>query len=254
MRKLIAVALVVAGMGTLHAATRGDVKVLEASDTIRFVSDKLAREYLLYTLFPYKRSLKTYMDVQLEELPKSFQDIAVATKDERTKGLLSFFTYQKARADEIVRSPSPTKELADEMLEMSRSFVEGSENIARYHTYDFSFEENMFMLTRSMQRHLASLSKYYAAHLLFPDDPDLAKRMEKARRLFDAELKTINEYRYKDEKMTRTRDRLNAIWKSTQPYWEKADDKTAMPMVLSLATDQMIDLLDKLGVYHSKNQ
>ncbi len=254
MRKVIAVALVMAGMGTLHAATRGDVKVLEASDTIRFVSDKLAREYLLYTLFPNKRSLQKNMDTHLKELPKSFQDIAVATKDDRTKGLLSFFTYQKARADEIVREASPTKELADEMLEMSRSFVEGSESIARYHTYDFSFEENMFMLTRSMQRHLASLAKYYAAHQLFPDDPTLKERMEKARRLFDAELKTINEYHYKDEEMTRTRDTLNALWKNVRSYWDKGGSEGALPMVLSIATDRMIDLLDKLGVYHSKNQ
>jgi len=254
MRKLIAIALVMVGMGSLHAATRGDVKVLEATDTIRLAADNLAREYMLYTLFPHKRFSRGNLDDELEVLPQSFQDIAEATKDERTKGLLSFFTYQKARADGIVQSPRPTRELAEEMLEMSRSYVEGSENIARHHLYKFSPEEKMFMLTRSMQRHLASLAKYYVARQLFPDDPALSKRIVSEKKRFEMELRKINAYHYKDPEVLEARKTLNTIWKTIRSYWDVNEPGKRLPMILSIATNQMIDLLDTLGAYHSKNQ
>jgi len=254
MRRSIILLWLLMGATSLHAATRGDVKVLEATDTIRSVADNLAREYMLYTLFPHKRFSREDFEDELEELPKSFQEIAGATKDERTKGLLSFFTYQKARADGIVEEPKPTRELAEEMLEMSRSFVEGSENIARHHTYKFSFEEKMFMLIRSMQRHLASLAKYYVAWQLFPDDPALSRRIASEKKHFETELKKINAYRYKDPEAMEAREKLNAIWKTIRSYWEGGEPGKGLPMVLSIATNQMIDLLDTLGAYHSKNQ
>ncbi len=255
MRKILLGFLLTVGLIThVSAAIRGDVKVLEATDTIRSVADSLAREYMLYALFPQKRFARENLDDELEELPKSFQEIAGATKDERTKGLLTFFTYQKARADGIVQEPKPTRKLAEEMLEMSRSFVEGSENIARHHTYNFSPEEKMFMLTRSMQRHLASLAKYYVARKLFPDDPALTRQIASDKKRFEMELKKINAYRYKDPEVLAARKTLNAIWKTTLPYWETKTPDKAMPMLLSVATNQMIDLLDTLGAYHSKNQ
>ena len=253
-RLIVVLGLLSGAFVSLPAATRGDVKVLEAADSIRSVADNLAREYMLYTLFPHKRAFRNYMNDELDALPRNFQDIAVATKDQRTKGLLSYFTYQKARADGIVQSPMPSRELAEEMLEMSRSFVEGSESIARHHTYKFSFEEKMFMLTRSMQRHLASLAKYYVARQLFPDDPALSERIDEATKRFEVELKQINGYHYKDPQMQEARRTLNQIWKNIRPYWDQKDPKTGLPLVLSLATDRMIDLLGTLGVYHSKNQ
>ena len=255
MKKMLLGIWLMAGMVTFSsAATRGDVKVLEAADTIRSVSDNLAQAYLLYTLFPQKKGLKEKMKSELEALPKGFQDIAVATRDERTRGLLSFFAYQKARADAIVQAPRPSRELADEMLEMSQSFVEGAESIARHHAYNFSQEEQMFMLTRTMQRDLASLAKYYTAWQLFPDDPSLSQKIKKILEQFEGALKRLNTYPYKDPKMEQVRTTLNALWKTVRPYWEQKTPQGGLPLVLSLATDRMTDLLGTLGVYHSKNQ
>ena len=43
---------------TSHAATRGDVKVIEASENIRYLSQKLVKEYLFFYKNPKNRSKK----------------------------------------------------------------------------------------------------------------------------------------------------------------------------------------------------
>lgn len=41
-----------------HAATRGDVKVIEASENIRYLSQKLVKEYLFFYKNPKKNRSK----------------------------------------------------------------------------------------------------------------------------------------------------------------------------------------------------
>ena len=45
-----------------HAATRGDVKVIEASENIRYLSQKLVKEYLFFYKNPKKIEVKNELD------------------------------------------------------------------------------------------------------------------------------------------------------------------------------------------------
>ncbi len=239
---------------TCHAATRGDVKILEASDTIKYRINHLTQNYLLYTLFPHKRELSRVLKRDLEALNKSFQEIAVTTKDAHTRGLLAFFAYQKTRAEAILEQ-KPTRKLAEEVLDMSESLTEGADAIARHHKYDFSFEEKMFKITLMMSEHLEAIAKYYIAHHLDQSDPEILKKMSRTIKVFADELARIQQYKYKETKAEEAQKSLVAAWQTISPYLIRdLKDKASLPMVVNAGVGYMNTLLQYLGIYHSKNQ
>lgn len=236
----------------IQAAVRGDVKVLEATDTIRYRINDLTKNYLLYYLFPHKTGLKRKLSEDLRQLNKSFREIAVTTKDAKTKNLLAYFAYEKARMAELLRG-KPTKQNLAELLLMSETFSEGADTIARHHAYSFSSEEKMFMRTRSMTQQLEEILKYYIAQAILSDDPQLRKKLLRSVHKFDSELAAINRYDYRDRKIEATRQRINVSWKTAEKYL-RAEGKSHIPLVLNAGGAHIEGFLNILGIYHSKNQ
>jgi len=232
------------------AAVRGDVKVLEATETIRYRVNDLTKNYLLLYRFPAQRHLREKLQEDLEALTKSFQEISLTTKDTKTKNLLAYFAYEKARLEEILES-KPSKENLQEILGMSEGFIEGADAIARHHAYDFAFEEKMLMHTRSMTQRMEEILKYYLALHLLPDDPQLRQKFQSAVKEFQSHLKLLNEYEYHEDETLRVRERLNHTWGNTSRTLKARDD---LPWVLNVAGRRIETLLERIGIYHSKNQ
>ena len=254
MKKMTVYFLLMIGLTlSSYAATRGDVKILEAADTIKYRINNIAKNYLLLTEFPHKRGLTALFRHDLTALGKSFQEIALTTKDARTKGLLAYFAYQKARL-EVLFDQHPSKEKASEIMGISESFVEGSEAIAKHHQYNFSLEEKMFKTTLSLSEHLEAIAKYYIAHSLAKSDPEILKKMHKESTAFTKLLQDIVHYKYTDNKTTRDRDSILLSWHTLKSYINQADKEDALPMVVSIGITHINTLLQNLGIYHSRNQ
>jgi hypothetical protein len=249
---ILSLAIWVGGMGILHAATRGDVKVLEASDTIKYRINHFAKNYILYYRFPKKTRLRKELERDLEELGKGFQIIAVTTKDIKTKNLLAYFAYEKARIGEIL-SQQPDRESLDEILQMSESFIEGADSIAKHHAYDFAFEEKMYIQTRSLAQKLEEILKYYMASRIIRNDPELTKKMGRSVADFNKTLRLINEYEYEDRTISKIKERLNRTWNATEKYVTRNSGKD-LPLVMNVAAGRIETFLDEIGIYHSKNQ
>ncbi len=235
-----------------QAATRGDVKVLEASDTIKYRINHLARNYLLFYHFPKKRKLKRKLVEDLEHLGKGLQIIAVTTKDVKTKNLLAFFAYEKARIGEIL-DRKPDKASMNEILQMSESFVEGADSISKHHAYDFAFEEKMFMQTRFLAQKIEEILKYYMASQIIKDDPELIRKMKRSVSQFSKTLRVINEYEYDDKTISKTKKRLEGTWSITKKYFINSH-RMNLPLVMNVAVVRIEKFLDEIGIYHSKNQ
>lgn len=236
-----------------HAATRGDVKVLEASDMIKYHINDLTKNYLLFVKFPHKRELSLALHRDLSVLGKSFKEISLTTKDARTKGLLSYFAYQKAHLEVILSKP-PSLKQASEIMNMSESFVEGAEAIARHHRYDFSLEEKMFKVTLSMSEHLEAIAKYYLAHSLAKSDLEILRKISRETKAFTKELEEVTHYPYTGQKEAKDRESILATWHILKPYIDKAEKEEGLPMVVSTGVAHINTLLQHLGIYHSKNQ
>ena len=52
---------------TLTSATRGDIKVIEASENIRYLSQKIIKDYLLFYKNPEKTELKNNLNKTLDK-------------------------------------------------------------------------------------------------------------------------------------------------------------------------------------------
>jgi len=235
------------------ASTIGNVKVLEASDTIKYRINDLAKNYLLLTKFPHKRELSLVLHHDLAALGKSFQEIALTTRDAKTKGLLTYFAYEKARL-EVILDQHPSQENAGEIMDISESFLEGAEAIARHHAYPFSPEEKMFKTTLSMSEHLESIAKYYLAHELTKNDPEILKKMGKETAVVSKDMEAIIRYRYTDETVAKARDSIVLTWQTLKPHIHQAQKEKGLPMVVNAGITHINTLLHKLGIYHSKNQ
>ncbi|NPA83643.1 MAG: hypothetical protein GXO38_04110, partial [Epsilonproteobacteria bacterium] len=156
----------------------------------------------------------------------------------------------KARLEEILDA-KPSKESLQEILEMSEGFIEGADAIARHHAYDFAFEERMFMHTRSMTQRMEEILKYYLAVHLLPEDAQLKQKLQKAQEEFVSTLKLLNEYEYPEEETLQVRTRLNHTWDNTSKSLQASAD---LPLVLDVAGRRIETLLERIGIYHSKNQ
>ncbi len=253
MKKILAAALLagILSSGVLSAATRGDVRVLEASDSIRLASSRLAKEYLLYLQFPHKHRLQALLKKDLATLESGMHDIAISTKDPKTKGVLKFFAYEKVQIESLLQQP-PTIKGATEILDFSESFFEGSTAIARRHQYVPAPEEEMWLLTRTMDQILEETTKYYLAAHVIKDDPELKNKMQEASARFSRALSRINAYPY-DADLKHVRRKINTLWDTLAVYLEKSST-LPLPLIATLMSEQMETSIDTLGVYHSTNQ
>ena len=253
MKNLLGVILLMGffSSGVLSAATRGDVRVLEAADSIRFTSSKLAKEYLLYLQFPRKHRLKTLLRDNLSTLESDMHDIAVSTKDPKTKGVLKFFAYEKVQIASLLQH-RPTIKDSKEILDFSESYVEGATAIAKRHQYTPAPEEAMWILTRTMDQILEEIIKYYLAARVIKDDPELKLKMREAMKHFSSALTTVNAYPYTGE-LKQVRDNINVLWNTLTTYLGKLDT-LPLPLIGTLMGEQLEISIDTLGVYHSTNQ
>ncbi len=237
--------------GTVYGATRGDVKVLEAADSIRYNVNKLTKDYLLYVIYPHKAALKKGLMDRFRALDENMHDIAVSTKDKKTKGVLKYFAFEKVRIGEILKA-GPSVQNAIELIDFSESFNEGASAIARRHSYVPSPEEEMWIATRSLDLGIEEIIKYYVAHDVVKGDGEISKKLRTAQTRFATTLQKINQYDYKGDLMT-TRKQINALWKTLEHYVDKAD-KLPLPLLATMMGDTLETSIDTLGVYHSKNQ
>ena len=237
--------------GYLSAATRGDVRVLEAADSIRFASNKLAKEYLLYLQFPQKQYLKALLEENMKTLESDMHDIAVSTKDPKTKGVLKFFAYEKVQIESLLLQ-APSVKSGKEILDFSESFVEGAKAIARRHPYTPTTEEAMWMLTRTMKEDLEQIIKYYHAAHIIKDDPELKRKMGEAMAHFSHALVTVNAYAYASD-LKQARDTINLLWNTLAIYLKKLDT-LPLPLIGTLMGEQLETSIDTLSVFHSTNQ
>jgi len=235
----------------LEAAVRSDVVVIEASEGVQYSTQKIAKDYLLSYVYPEKRSFRKRVYNNLIVLDKNIKAIATHTKDKKTKGILSYFATEKAQIIELLNEKS-TSEGAESMVGFSEIFVEGSKSISKHHSYNFSKEEKMLMLTREMSTLLENITKYYVAIGINVKDLSYRKNMKKMVSFFQEGLKNLNQYSYSDE-LKETKVYLNRSWRVMQAYLNKVDSLKA-PALLSISSKNIQMTLEKFSIYHSKNQ
>jgi len=252
MKKIFYISLLFLGVTLFsEAATRGDIKVIEASENIRFLSQKIVKDYLFFYKNQDKLEVKRRLERSLDKLNDDFRIIATTTKDGDTKDILEFLAYSKDQIEQMFNEKAD-KESAALMLDYSETLLEGADSIATAHKYDFSDEEKMLMITKKIEYLLERVMKYYiAVHVDF-NTPTNQEQMKQAINKIEESLVEISLYNYPEEMQT-VQNNLNQSWKANREFLNKSDS-LFIPKLMFTSVTYMADMIDQLALHHSKNQ
>lgn len=233
------------------SATRGDIKVIEASENIRYLSQKMVKDYLFFYKNPNKLEIKRELDKTLLMLNDDFRAIVITTKDSDTKDILEFLAYSKDQIEEIFNGV-PSNERAALMLDYSETLLEGADSIASAHKYDFSEEEKMFMVTKDMEYLLERVTKYYMALHVGFDSTTNKDAMKEAIKQFERNIEKVNLYPYPSEE-AKQQVKMNIAWEANKAFLAKSD-KLFIPKLMLTSINHLENVVANIALYHSKNQ
>jgi hypothetical protein len=233
------------------ASTRGDVKVIEASENIRLLGQTIAKDYLYYYQNPKKSDLKNKLYKDLKILEDSISEIASLTKNSNSKNILDFLSYNKDEIKELLLE-EVSKEKSILMLDYGESFLEGANSIAHEHAYKFSSEEEMLMSVKNMEYLLERITKYYVATTLNIDKNNNFNSMKKSIVEVDKILEEINAYPYPDELLSEIKS-MNSIWSKHKDFLYKSNE-LSIPNLILASEKNLTNSVDKIILYHKQNQ
>lgn len=233
------------------AATRGDIKVIEASENIRYLSQKMVKDYLFFYKNQDKVEVKRGLNSALDKLTDDFRIIATTTKDGDTKDILEFLAYSKDQIEQIFKEKAD-KERVALMLDYSETLLEGADSIANTHKYDFSDEEKMLMVTKEMEYLLERVTKYYMAiHVGFNNTTN-KEQMQEAINKLEENIAEINSYTYPAE-FQEAQLKMNESWKANKSFFDQSET-LFIPKLMFTSVDYMKDVVVQIALHHSKNQ
>lgn len=232
-------------------ATRGNVKIIEASENIRYLSQKIVKDYLVYYKYPQRVEIKAKLAQELEELGENFRVIAVTSKDTDTKDVLEFLAYNKEQMEEIFIQESDF-ETASLIIDYSETLLEGVDSIAEGYKYSFSEEEKMLMATKQIGYLLERISKYYMVlHTGFNNSVN-TELIAEAMIELEKNLELLKNYPY-PYALGLERIKINNYWQESKKIIDKSET-LFIPILLFSSIEYLETLVEKIALYHSKNQ
>ena len=236
---------------SVATVTRGDIKIIEATENIRFLSQQIVKEYLFLFASPHKNAVKNRLKKRLATLSNNIRMILSTTKDTDSKDILEFLAYSKDQIAQIL-TEKMSKENAALMLDYSETLLEGADSIAKAHTYNFNSEERMLMITKQMEYLAERIMKYYMALHTGFDNPVNREQMNKAIEEFEMKMKSIASYRYPKEVDSIKKEILKS-WQTNSNYLKKSK-ALFVPKLMLISTAYLEELIAEISLYHSQNQ
>jgi len=234
-----------------HASTRSDVKVLEASENIKYITQKIAKNYLFFYTHQNKKEIKLFMKDSIEKLGEEIQSIAIATQDKKVKNILDYVAYEKEQLKITVEDEISGKNAAL-VLDFSQAVTEAAIRIAKTIKYDFSEEEKMLILSKSIEYRIEKLTKFYMVLGSDIDKTTVMKKMEKNISEVNVDFEKIKKYAYPDGLNDKKRD-LEKLWNISKSYYTRVNSHN-IPNIILISTDGIKSIIDEISLHHSKGQ
>ncbi len=168
-------------MVTTSASTvdlKSEQKIIETTQEIKYLSQKIANDYLHFHHSPKKIELKRSLQVSIEKLENDFRFLAKSTDNIEIKNVLDFLSYTKDEIKNLI-SKDLDKNNIMSILDLSESLHEGSQSIL----------ENYKFLDRDINADLMRISKSYMAEHISGSN-SIALQTQDEIGIVDKELKT----------------------------------------------------------------
>ena len=230
--------------------TRGNVQIIEATENIRYLSQKLGKEYLYFYLNPENEKIQKDLYASLEVLGKNLRAIATVTKDEDTQNILEFLAYSKEEISSLLKK-KPARDTAALMIDYSEGLLEGADSIGKTYAYNFSNEEKMLVSSKNIKFFLERIGKYYMALKLGYDTENNKENMKEAIGALKQYFARFDTYPY-PEKQKKT-EKLLANLLASNIRIVQNEEHYFIPSLLLDSISFFEEKADVLALYHSKN-
>lgn len=235
----------------LISATRSDIRVIEASEHIIYISQDLVKNYLYLSVNTQNTTIKKKLESSLVELNNNLKIIARTTKNDDTKDLLEYLAYSKDEISETLNQPMG-EEQNSLMLDYSESLLEGANSMVDAHQYTFTKEEEMLMVAKRTEYLLARIMKYYMAKNLGFDTIENQEKMENSIVSIEKNFAKINLYDY-PRNIEDLRYKMNKSWEANKVYFLQKQE-LFIPNLMLNAVNYLESIVGTLMLFHSKNQ
>ncbi len=250
--KIMLLVILILGIEINAETTRNSVKMLEASEDIKLISQQISKEY--FYLFQNRGKqdiLVSSLYQTVFALDEKVRLIATITKSEDTRNLLNYLILSSERISETIAQPYDMENAAL-MLDYSEILFEGAESIALEYSYAFSKEEKMLISVKNMAYLIERITKYYMAFQAGLTDLNNIRQLKSAVVVFDEELSKVNQYHYppankKDLQI------INQYWPIAKKLYLSLE-KRKLPNILYISSNHLENVIAKLKLFHTKNQ
>ena len=234
----------------LFGSTRGDVKIIEASENIQYLSQKIAVDYLLLYSQRDRIFLKKSIEENLKRLEFYVNEISETTKSNSTKNYLNYFNL---RLDSIKNIINQKESIANVnlILAYGEEFIEGSDAIIDEHRYKYTKEEKMLMLSKKAQYLFEYVTSYYMASKIGLSSNFNREKMYQAIAKIDNILTEVNEYNY-SKNLKKSVEKICTIWATNKEFFSN-EKGLYIPHILLHSTQYSQDVLEDIERYHKKN-
>ena len=252
MKKLVSIIAILIGATLIsQASTRSDAKVLEASENIKYLAQKIAKEYIFLYTHQNKQEIYSKISKTIQNLEKNINTIALTTKEVKIKQLIDFFTYEKEQIKTML-TKQPNIDDAASILDFSEAITEGANHIEKSIQYDFSFEEKMLMRSKNIEYLVEKITKYYMVLVSDIEKLTIPNEMKKSIEELEKEIQSINQYEYPKE-LNIKKDKLVRLWSINKQYYSKVNS-IKIPILLMTTTKSLKSIIDEISIHHSKAQ
>jgi len=238
----------------LNSTTRKDIKIVESSENIIYLSQELVKDYLLYYKYSKNLDIVTKFAILLNKLNNNLKIIAITTKDKDTKDILEFLAYSRDQIDDIIKEPISSENVAL-MLDYGETFIEGANSIIDKYKYDFSKEEEMLILVKKTSFYINRATKYYIADNIGFNTETNKKNMEITLKNIDENMQKINDYPYPYDLQIEV-SKINIALSKIKPFLKstKENQRAFIPILILISTTYIDDIISILSLYHTQNQ
>ncbi len=235
---------------TSSASTRGDVTILEATENIQYLGQKIAKDYFFFYKNPEDIFLKEQLNKNIDNLQHSINEITEIIDNAYYKNILIYL--RDRAADEIKELINQETNLANarSILGYSETILEVN-SIAKKHKYDFSQDEKMLMTSKEIQYLLEKVTKYYMASQIGLGSDTNSKKLKDAIINIDNHLLSIESYSY-PESLNIKLNTIKKAWEINRDFFEKSNE-ISIPHLLLSSTQYIETLLKEIEQYHKKN-
>jgi len=252
MRWYISLLLISTFSLSVSAATLSDIKILEASKSIKYLTQNITKNYLYSYIYPdQKPMMLTKVKRSIEDLEKNIRTITLNTKKERIRGILDFFAYEKERI-KILLQVKPTTSSANEILDFSEALTEGAEKIATSVNYDFSFEDKMFLRSKNIEYLVEKLAMYYMVLKSDIDKSTIGDKLQQTIKMTEKDMHMIQQYTYPRVLDNKKKDILK-LWNANKHYYASIHT-LKIPSIIIISTNGIQHILDQLAIHHAKGE